>query len=318
MTHHFCTYFDRGYVSRALVLHDSLVATGIDFQLTALCLDDEAHNVVEGARAPTLQAVGLAELEAHDPALLDVKPSRSPHEYYFTLGPSLMRLLLDRDELDHLTYLDADTCFYDSPQALFDEAVDAATVIVGHRFPPRLAHLEETGRFNVAWVGFANDDDGRMCLSWWRDRCLDWCFDEIEPERYADQKYLDQFPVLFDRVHELGHTGADVAPWNLADPPLEWDGHRFMVGDQPLVFFHFQGLRQASRWIIDPNLAEYGNRTTPSIRRLYRGYVDALARKAAPPLSSPRRSQVNRPNVAREVVKNGLGLLRHELIAHRP
>lgn len=300
-THEFCTYFDSGYLSRALVLHDSLVATGIDFRLTALCLDDDAQAAVERIGAATLQAVGLDELERHDPALLEVKPTRSTHEYYFTLGPSLMRYLLARDDLRHLTYLDADMCFYDSPEPLFDESTGAAIVIVGHRFPERLRHLEETGHFNVAWVGFANDSDGRACLDWWREQCLQWCFDRIEGDRYADQKYLDQFPSRFARVHELQHLGADVAPWNVSDPPLRWDGVRFTVADQPLIFFHFQGLRQLGQRIIDPNLAEYGNRVTPVIRRLYRSYVRALSHRARTHLTSPRRADPTRGALRRAI-----------------
>lgn len=304
-THEFCTYFDSGYLPRGLVLHDSLVATGVGFRLTALCLDNDARAAIERISGPTLRAVGLDELERHDPALLEVKPTRSTHEYYFTLGPSLMRYLLERDDLRHLTYLDADMCFYASPEPLFDESTGAAIVIVGHRFPERLRHLEETGQFNVAWVGLANDPDGRACLDWWREQCLAWCFDRIEDDRYADQKYLDQFPSRFDRVHELQHLGADVAPWNVSDPPLRWDGVRFTVGAQPLIFFHFQGLRQLGNRIIDPNLAEYGNRVTPVIRRLYRSYFRALSDRSGTQLTSPRR-----PEPARGALRRVIGISR--------
>ncbi len=312
-THQLCTYFDSGYLSRALVLHSSLVATGADFRLTALCLDDVARAAIERQGSPSLRAIGVAELERYDPALLDVKPTRSTHEYYFTLGPSFMRYLLERDGLEHLTYLDADMCFYADPEPLFEEAAGAAVVVVGHRFPERLRHLEETGRFNVAWVGFANDAGGRACLEWWRERCLEWCFDRVEEDRYADQKYLDQFPGRFARVHELQHPGADVAPWNVADPPLVWDGERFMVGGRPLIFFHFQGLRLLEAGIIDPHLRAYGTRTTPAIRRLYRQYVSSVSIEGA--LSAPRRAPHRRSLRARLAVARA-ALLR-ELIVPR-
>lgn len=311
----FCTYFDRGYLSRALVLHDSLVATGIDFRLTALCLDDEAQAVVEGIGAPTLQAVGLDQLEVHDPALLEAKQLRSTYEYYFTLGPSFMRYLFERDGLPHLTYLDADMCFYSSPEPLFDESADAAVVVVGHRFPARLRHLEECGHFNVAWVGFANDPDGRACLDWWHDRCLEWCFDRVEGDRFADQKYLDQFPIRFARVYELQHPGADVAPWNVCDPSLCWDGAQFTVAGHPLIFFHFQGLRQLGNRLFDMSLAQYGNRGTRAIRQLYRGYTHSLAvtRSTADLVGSPRRPASAGSVRARLAVVRAV--LRREVIA---
>lgn len=312
-THELCTYFDSGYLSRALVLHDSLVATGLDFRLTALCLDSPARDAVQELGVASFRALGLPELEDADPALRAVRPTRTTHEYYFTLGPSLMRYLLERDGPDHLTYLDADMCFYSSPQPLFDESVGAATVIVGHRFPDRLRHLEETGRFNVAWVGFDNQPAGLACLEWWRERCLEWCFDRVEDHRYADQKYLDEFPLRFERVHELQHPGTDVAPWNVDDPPLEWDGQRFTVGGQPLIFFHFQGFRHVGRFLADPNLAVYGNRATPAVARLCRQYArklqstsSAIARVDAPRRPHPERSLRARLLLVRSVARRQL------------
>lgn len=286
--HHFCTYFDSGYVSRARVLHASLRELCPDARVVALCLDDGAYRAVSDLGDDSFQPLRLEDLEAADPELAAVKPFRTQYEYYFTLGPSLIRYVMDRDDVDHLTYLDADMRFYADPQPLFDEAEGAAVVIVGHRFPPRLRHLEDHGRFNVAWVGFANDGEGRRCLDWWRERCLEWCHDVVEPDRYADQKYLDQFPTLFDRVHELQHPGADVAPWNLADPPLTWDNGTYRVGGRPLIFFHFQGTKLLGDKLIDPNLTVYGTRATAPVTRLYRSYVQALL-VAGGPVTAPRR-----------------------------
>lgn len=308
-----CTYFDSGYLSRGLVLHQSLAQLDLDFRLTALCLDDAAVEAVRSRDDPTLVPLALDALEEHDPALLETKPTRSTHEYYFTLGPSLIRYLLDRYATDQVTYLDADMCFYSSPEVLFEESAGAATVIVEHRFPTRLRHLEETGRFNVAWVGFSNDSDGRAALEWWRRQCLDWCFDTVEPHRYADQKYLDEFPRRFERVHVLAHPGADVAPWNVADPPLVWTGHRFTVGGRPLVFFHFQGMRELGPRLIDPNLAEYGNHVTAATRRLYRSYVDALGVHSEQLVSSPRRGEPG-PGGPRRALALGIRTLRRQLI----
>lgn len=288
----FCTYFDSGYLGRALVLHDSLARTGTDFRLTALCLDETAFEGVESLNAATLQPVRLSDVERFDPMLLAVKSTRKPHEYYFTLGPSFLEYLLDGLGRDAVTYLDADMRFYEDPAVLVEEASGASTVIVGHRFPERLRHLEEAGRYNVSWVGFTNDADGSRCLEWWRERCIEWCFDTVEDQRYADQKYLDAFPDQFAGVHVLEHPGADVAPWNVADPPLTLADGRFFVAGKPLVFYHFQGFRLLGPRLIDPNLAEYGNRVTPAITALYREYATELGRwPGSARAASPRRQQ---------------------------
>lgn len=313
----FCTYFDSGYLGRAMVLHDSLLQTGTDFRLTALCLDDEALQAVEAARCATLTPVKLSDVERFDPQLLDVKRHRSAHEYYFTLGPSFIKYLLDGLGRDGMTYLDADMCFYEDPAVLFEEARAASTVIVGHRFPERLRHLEETGRYNVAWVGFIADADGFACLEWWRQRCLEWCFDRVEDGRYADQKYLDQFQARFAGVHVLQHKGADVAPWNVADPRLSLVDGRFRVGDTPLIFYHFQGFRLLGRRLIDPNLAEYGNRTSGAVRALYRGYANAVVgRSGSVGANAPRRQQAKGSLHGRLFAARGVA--RRELIVRRP
>jgi hypothetical protein len=312
-TRHLATYFDGGYFARARVLHDSLVATGADFTLTALCLDDDALAAVRHLGADTFRPMALADLEAAHPELVAVKPTRSPAEYYFTLGPTFLHHLLDQDGVDSITYLDADMRFYADPEVLFDEAGDASTVIVGHRFPPRLRHLEETGRYNVAWVGFRDDADGRACLGWWRERCLEWCHDVVEPDRYADQKYLDAFPDGFAGVHVLRHPGADVAPWNLLDPPLGRVDGTYVVGGEPLVFFHFQGLKRLGPHLVDPNLAAYGTRADAAVRRLYTEYLAELEAVPTAVVASPRRREVAR-SPARRAAMVARGVLRRQLL----
>lgn len=310
----FCTYFDGGYASRAIALFRSLAANESDFTLTALCLDEDALDAVRDVNDARLRPLPLSTLEHADPELTRVRTCRSRYEYYFTVGPSLMRYLLDRADVDLLTYLDADLCFYSSPAPLFDESAEAAVTIVAHRFPRRLEHLEETGRYNVAWVGFRNDENGRACLEWWRAQCLDWCYDRVEPGRYADQKYLDEFPTRFSRVHVLQHPGADVAPWNLMDPPLRDDGGRYTVAGVPLIFFHFQGLKRRSSWLLDPNLAAYDNNATSSVRRLYRDYahrLEALGSRS-PSLTSPRRTETH--SLVRGAATSALLLARRQLI----
>ncbi|HEX7276983.1 MAG TPA: hypothetical protein VF244_06370 [Acidimicrobiales bacterium] len=280
MTRAFCTYFDVNYLSRGLALYESLRATVPgDFTLDVLCLDDEAERRLRQRALPGVRLTRLVDLEAADPELLATKGTRSKIEYIFTAGPAFMRHLFDREpSLDLLTYLDSDLYFFSSPEPLFKEAeaADAATVIVGHRFPPRLRHLEETGRYNVAWVSFRRDPDGLACLAYWRAACIEWCHDRVDGDRYADQKYLDEFPRRFSRVHVLQHPGADVAPWNLTTSPVREVDGRFLIGDEPLIFFHFQGLKMPLPWLVDLHLGPYGEKSTPAIRKLYERYLACL------------------------------------------
>jgi len=139
---HFCTYFDRNYLTRAVALHQSLVRHSPEFTLWALCLDDEAYAAVSALNMDTFRPVRLSDVEQADPALLGAKQNRSTVEYYFTLSPALPAYLLDTvPEIDSITYLDSDILFYSNPQQIFDELGTGSVAIVAHRYPAELRHL---------------------------------------------------------------------------------------------------------------------------------------------------------------------------------
>lgn len=313
----FCTYFDVNYLPRGLALFESLRLTALDFTLDVLALDDDAADELERRNLPGLRITRLGELEAADSELVAVRDTRSRVEYIFTTGPAFMRHLFDRDPtIELLTYLDSDLYFFASPEVLFQEAIeaDAATVIVGHRFPPRLRDQEIYGKYNVAWVSFRRDVDGLACLDYWRTACIAWCYDRPEDGRFADQKYLDDFPERFRRVHELTLAGADVAPWNISSPPLRHIDGRFLVGDEPVIFFHFQGLRRPWPWLVDLHLEPYGEKATVAVRRIYELYLKRLAEQAGG--ATIRSARGPRKGVVKSLVSSARGLRRRTSVLY--
>src|SRR5437588_11232371 len=137
---YFCTYFDKGFLPRALALRESLARWCPEFQLWALCLDDESCAAVRRLNLPGFEAISLPELERADPDLLHAKQNRSRVEYYYTLSPALpLHVLGAHPEVELLTYLDADLFFYADPQPLFDELEGASVGIIPHRFSRRVA-----------------------------------------------------------------------------------------------------------------------------------------------------------------------------------
>src|SRR5205823_10040223 len=103
----------------------------------------------------------------------------------------------------------------------------------------------------VGLMAFRNDSFGRECLEWWRERCLEWCYDRLEGDRFADQKYLDDWPTRFERVVVLQHKGAGVAPWNAMNYQICLQNGRVIVDGQPLIFYHFHGLKIINRWLYE-------------------------------------------------------------------
>lgn len=278
--HYYCTYFDRRYLLRGLALYQSLKRHAEPFQLWALCFDDWSAQVLTKLAQPDLHPIALADFERGDAALLAAKPARSKVEYYFTCSPSLpLYVFQQRPEIDLLTYLDADLFFFSGPEPIFAEMGDASILISEHRYPPHLKSMEIHGIYNVGLLTFRRDDRALACLRRWREQCLDWCFDRPEDGKYADQKYLDDWPERFAGVQVLQHKGAGLAPWNWANYDIQArpDG-RILVDDQPLIFFHFHGLKIVTPWLYDPVYAGklYGEMPRRLVRCLYGGYLHAL------------------------------------------
>ncbi|WP_372719107.1 hypothetical protein [Novipirellula sp.] len=246
---HYCSYFDHRYLARALCLYDSLQEHSPEFVWHVLALSESCHDILSELNLPNIKTTSLAELELAQPELLEAKANRNIVEYYFTLTSGYCRYLIDHVGQDSLlTYLDSDLYFFDSPEPIIRELDGASVGIIEHRFSQPNREMVQYGRFNVGWVSFRNDPQGRDCLNDWYSKCLDWCYDRLEETRFADQKYLNNWPVDFPGVHIIQHRGANIGPWNVAEFPLKTtppNPHPPVAEDgTPLVFAHFQYIRR--------------------------------------------------------------------------
>jgi hypothetical protein len=277
--YYFCSYFDHRYLSRGLALYQSLRRHCPPFQLWVLCMDRACYNALSQLGLPNINLIALEDFEKDDEKLLKAKQNRSIIEYYFTCTPSLPLFIFNNfPEVDMITYLDADLLFFAEPTPIYDEIADHSIAIIAHRFPEYLRALERFGIFNVGWVSFRRDKRALACLHWWRERCLEWCYDRCEDGRFADQKYLDDWPSLFQGVVVLRHKGANLAPWNLANYRIHGDRNSVWVDEQPLIFFHFHHFKQVKGWLYDPNLGGFKLKPSQILRRsIYSPYIRTLS-----------------------------------------
>ncbi len=127
-------------------------------------------------------------------------------------------------------------------------------------------------------MGARNDADGIAVISWWREKCIEWCHDYVDGDRFADQGYLDAFPGLSSRVKVIENIGANLAPWNVGNYQIDFRDRRVMIdATQPLIFFHFQGVKKGLGWFIFSSHRQYSAPFSGAIRnRIYKPYLDEL------------------------------------------
>lgn len=276
----YCTYFDSSYLTRGLALWESLDRRVGDFELVVLCLDETTRTAMSRLALDHVRLLSLDELESADPGLLDVRPARKPAEYYFTLTPALLlHVLRTEPRPQSVTYLDADLWFFADVEVLWRELHAGSVGIIEHRFAPRHQSLTRWGIYNVGLLAFRNDARSARVLEWWRERCLEWCYDRIDGDRFADQKYLDCWPSRFEGVVVLKHHGANVAPWNAGNYRFRDTANGVHVDDAPLLFYHFHRLRHWGGRLWRLGLAPYGARACGVLaNRVYRPYIRSLRR----------------------------------------
>ena len=274
----FCTYFDRNYLSRGLALYRSLQAHAVKFELVVLCMDNEVESRLRTQALPHLRILSIDELCQRHALLAAARNNRSKLEFYFTCTSWLMLdLLAQLPAGELLTYLDADLYFYASPEAVFAEIGTGSVAITPHRFPSSLSHLERYGRYNVGWVSLRHDTTGLACVGEWAEKCAAWCYNQLELDRYADQKYLDAWSVRFPGLVSLKAPGVNAAPWNVKDRVFAAGNAGITIDGQPLVFYHFHALVHLGRQLYDPSLHKYDATLSEELRHLvYRPYLQAL------------------------------------------
>ncbi|MBU1726464.1 MAG: glycosyl transferase [Candidatus Omnitrophica bacterium] len=243
-------------------------------------MDKACHDALNDLGLKCAVLISLEDFESGDSLLLKAKVNRNKIEYYFTCTPSLPIYIMNHyKEADMITYLDSDLYFFSDPKAVFDEIGANSVSIIPHRWSQVLKANEQLGIYNVGWLSFRRDAQGLACLNWWRDKCLEWCYSAVEPGRYLDQKYLDEWPERFKGVKVVENKGANLAPWNIGNHRCTFKGRDVFVDGQLLVFFHFSGLKKIESWLYNPNAYSTVHKIKPSgllLQKVYAPYFRSL------------------------------------------
>lgn len=279
MIRHFCSSADIRYATRLRVMIESLRQFEPEASFTILCLDGAIERWLHRWAGPSVTTVRIRSLEEADPRLRPLRRQRKPWEYYATLkAPFLLHVLQSLEPGSLLAFVDADTCFFSSPQALADETGTAPIAISPHRFSPQLDALRNYGRYNAGFGIWRQHPTGLRCLHDWSEDCIRWCHNRVENGKFMNQGYLDQWPRRYPDLVELQHPGHNLAPWNLDRHALRARNHGLEVDGQALIFFHFSHLfrTRGGDWAILDKWP--GLRQASPLQPLFASYLEALDR----------------------------------------
>lgn len=270
--YNFCTLFNSYYLSRGLVTYESLIQAEPNAHLYIITFDEKAYEVLHKLELSNATLIPLTTLEAEVPELKAVKADRSFGEYCWTSSSVSLHYILKKYQLAQCTYIDADMFFYQSPKLLLAEIpADYSVMITDHRYSKKHEHLGVLrGRYCVQFMVFKNDTKGLKVLEWWKNACLDWCYNRMEDGKFGDQKYLDSWTTDFEGVWELQQLGGGVAPWNMEQYDFYKKEGQIQLKDKvtqkefPLVFFHYHGLKFFENGTVYPkgrySISEAANR----------------------------------------------------------
>lgn len=252
----FCTLFNSFYLPRGLLLYRSLENTGTDFHLYIFAFDEKAFQLLKKLNLRFATIISLQDFE--DDKLKTVKPDRTLAEYCWTCTPATIVYVIEKFNEPACTYLDADMYFYQNPEVLFEEMGSNSVLLTEHRFPPKFNRSTLAGRFCVQFITFKNNSEGLNALYWWRDRCLEWCYNRYEDGKFGDQKYLDDWETRFESVHVLKHLGGGLAPWNAEQySVVNRSGNKIFLSEKSsekkfeAVFYHFHHVRFFKGGLVD-------------------------------------------------------------------
>ena len=283
MRHHFCTYFDRNYLTRGLALIESLTRHCEDFTIYVVCMDEYTRVVLNELKIPSVKTIPFHEVERSDPDLVACRHTRKVVEYIWTSTPAIISHVLDRfPEVERLVYVDADLYFFSDPSVIYKEMGSKTVLIHEHRFHERNKHLAQHGTFNVGLLVFANTPTAREVLRDWRLRCIEWCHDYVEDGKFGDQGYLDAWATKFPQVLVTKNHGVGVAPWNQENYHYSVNARgEPCVDGTPIVFYHYHSFKIVHPEVFVPAPDPAWQMPAECVKLCFIPYIEAIRRAHA-------------------------------------
>lgn len=164
-------------------------------------------------------------------------------------GPVLDQLV-KREYADKVFYIDPDIAVFNPLDSLVGLLDEYEILLTPHQLTPEPASAKRAildneigslkfGIYNLGFVGVRAGGEGLRFAKWWRDRLLEYCYDDVPNGLFTDQRWCDHVPSFFNNVYIVKDPGCNVASWNISQRNVKVsnDGD-ILVNGSKLKFYH--------------------------------------------------------------------------------
>jgi glycosyltransferase involved in cell wall biosynthesis len=197
-------------------------------------------------------------------------------------GPALWHFL-EREQQDKVMYLDPDIMVLGSLAPLEDLLDRHALLLTPHQLAPQTTAQSivdnelcamQFGVFNLGFAAAARRGDGLAFARWWRDRLLEYCYDDRPNGLFTDQRWCDLAPAFFPDLAIVRDPGCNAASWNLTDRVItRSETGEYLANGGPLRFYHFTGFDSGAGDVMTGRYAK----DMPAVHALWADYKAKLA-----------------------------------------
>ncbi len=241
MKNAYVSIISSNYFPQALSLVESFRRIYPQENFTLLVLDIEP---IKDQFLPQTQILTPENLGINPEILKGMRRYYDVVELATSLKPFVLRYLLE-EGFDTATYLDPDILIFGNIEDGIELCSNSGISLTPHRYSPSPSPEEygndldflKYGVFNLGYICL--NRDSLIFLKWWSESLIFNCTRYPEDSVFTDQKWIDLVPAYFN-YSLIANVGFNVAPWNLDERQLSFQGAKIFVNqEKELAFFHF-------------------------------------------------------------------------------
>lgn len=282
---HFYTSININYLPKARVLAKSVKEYCKDSKFSLVLADDIPKEI-------NLEDEPFDEIVLVDQLGIDV-PNLKLWIFQHTVvelctavkGPALVKFL--KEGSDKVVYLDPDITVFDDLECLSELLDNYDVILTPHQTIPEKVKQDiinneicslKHGIYNYGFYAVKNSANGLRYAEWWRDRLIEFCYDDIPNGIFTDQRWGDLAPAMFDGIFIWKDPGCNVSTWNLTNRQITKENGNYYVNGSKLKFYHFSGFDSGAQKIM-LDLYAKDNPYLYELRDWYIGRQDAEEQK---------------------------------------